>query len=905
MQQEQEFEPAPPLRPSPRDRVLFIILLALPSLFYLRPLLHDAIPNFMDTVMYFFPLRVHAAHLLGRGDWPLWNRSIMAGMPLFENPQSALAYPLNWPFFVWPGAFWFTFPMTLQLGLFGALTAWALRRMGVSRWPAAWAGAMALAGSYGWSRFQFGNYLNVLPWWPLWIGAASAFVYTRRLRWILFGSLAVAFSLLGGAHQLAFYGLTALALVTAVQLMTHSRSRVRWLFYSFMTFTLGLAIGAPGWLPQLRFLAETSRPGGLAPDQVLAGTIGSWGELVHALVGDWPLVHWRPGAAWSDAESSAAIGLLALVLAGVFPRRKPLRRIWIGCWVAALVSILLSLRVVMEPLLKALPVAGIFHDPRRWLGVTHWLILLNAAIGASSLWSRKTAFGEGPALESEEAKATPSVSPRRLLRLLPGILLFLAAAIPMWLALLSPPGTDQPGPTAAALVTALAATLLTVAALALGALTGRPWSRRLSVPLLLLGLFLTAHTTWVTTDLKTTSAQKLMHPKREPLIFQGGLHPGQRFFTLDWSRSASYDYARPDLTDWALPNLAMLWDIEDLGGYEPAQSVRYRLFMKDIHANEPWRQPYAQHFGLVQAPLAKDALDAANIRAALFPRWGLPMFFTQHDLGQPPQALFPRIFSQNFPVRLLFANGVTSSGAELAVKEDGNLWRYPLKNVHPISAEDDLVAPPRINEIKRPQPAGAGRLLAAEGEIPPLWGKPTLWFASLPTHARLVDVFVWGPELRALWQPVKIEHLATLMRYQGEPSWLGWRGAQGTILDYTIRSGRLDLKVDVIVPTPHGVAQAPYLIIHDAWWPGWQARLDNRPAPIIPYGLWRALAISPGRHTVTMVYNPPWIRTSLIVMGVALAILLILCVLLPLMISLTLRDRRPQPDEDSIIHWGY
>lgn len=164
----------------------------------LLPLLRGAIPNFMDPLMYFFPLRVHAARLIHAGELPLWNRCLMGGMPLFENPQAALAYPLNWPFLAWPNGFWFLFPLLMQLGLYAALTAWALRRIGAGH--AAWfGGALALAGSYGWSRLQYGNYMNILPWWPLWLGAAHAYAADGRRRWLAWGTVALSLGILGGA----------------------------------------------------------------------------------------------------------------------------------------------------------------------------------------------------------------------------------------------------------------------------------------------------------------------------------------------------------------------------------------------------------------------------------------------------------------------------------------------------------------------------------------------------------------------------------------------------------------------------------------------------------------------------------------------------------------------------------
>src|SRR5437899_3325135 len=87
----------------PRGEIApYLLLLLAPTLLMIGPLGRGEIPNFMDPLMYFYPLRVAAARILAQGEWPLWNRGIMAGVPLFENPQAALSYPLVWPFLKWP-----------------------------------------------------------------------------------------------------------------------------------------------------------------------------------------------------------------------------------------------------------------------------------------------------------------------------------------------------------------------------------------------------------------------------------------------------------------------------------------------------------------------------------------------------------------------------------------------------------------------------------------------------------------------------------------------------------------------------------------------------------------------------------------------------------------------------------
>lgn len=62
--------------------------------------------------------------------------------------------------------------------------------------------------------------------------------------------------------------------------------------------------------------------------------------------------------------------------------------------------------------------------------------------------------------------------------------------------------------------------------------------------------------------------------------------------------------------------------------------------------------------------------------------------------------------------------------------------------------------------------------------------------------------------------------------------------------------------------------QASILSIALVDYPGWVAQIDNTPAPLMrAYGVASAIALSPGAHTVTLVYDPPSVK-----IGVVLAI---------------------------------
>jgi len=58
------------------------------------------------------------------------------------------------------------------------------------------------------------------------------------------------------------------------------------------------------------------------------------------------------------------------------------------------------------------------------------------------------------------------------------------------------------------------------------------------------------------------------------------------------------------------------------------------------------------------------------------------------------------------------------------------------------------------------------------------------------------------------------------------------------------------------------------LVVRDTWFPGWDARVDGRPEPILRANhAFRALALGPGAHAVELAYRPLSLR-----LGIALSL---------------------------------
>ena len=96
-------------------------------------------------------------------------------------------------------------------------------------------------------------------------------------------------------------------------------------------------------------------------------------------------------------------------------------------------------------------------------------------------------------------------------------------------------------------------------------------------------------------------------------------------------------------------------------------------------------------------------------------------------------------------------------------------------------------------------------------------------------------------------------------------------------------SGRVDIRAysDTRVRLSVSAPQAAYLILSDAWHPGWRATVNGEPAPIQRANLiFRALPLPAGDSSVVFSFDPPLWRAALYI-GCALWLITLLAALTP------------------------
>jgi hypothetical protein len=93
--------------------------------------------------------------------------------------------------------------------------------------------------------------------------------------------------------------------------------------------------------------------------------------------------------------------------------------------------------------------------------------------------------------------------------------------------------------------------------------------------------------------------------------------------------------------------------------------------------------------------------------------------------------------------------------------------------------------------------------------------------------------------------------------------------ANGSCRIVDLRPDRVEIDAQVDAPA--------YVVLVDAYDPGWQATIDGRPAPVLRANVaFRAVQVPAGTHRIRFVYRPWSVRVGLAISGLATALLLVL-----------------------------
>ncbi|MSP12213.1 MAG: hypothetical protein EXR62_04555 [Chloroflexi bacterium] len=323
----------------------------------------------LDVFTYFTPYRAYASEALRAGRFPLWNPDIFMGAPFFANIQSAVLYPLHWPFLWLSPPYQVTWSIALHLFLAGAFTYWFARgSLTLSPAAALVAAILFAAGGYTGAQAEHLNQLNALIWFPLLLHLATQALTHRRRGAALGLVLVIAVQFLAGHTQTSFINLTGLLLWTLAALVPWRRpfpglrpaALILPLAGSLGLIAWGGALAAGQLLPTVELSRLSIRAGGLPFNQALSFSLDPR-LLLRALL---------PFSGSLFSEYIAYLGILGVALALLGGLHAARWRFGLPLVVLCLVGLALALGAY-DPLYWALyylvPGFSLFRVPARWL----------------------------------------------------------------------------------------------------------------------------------------------------------------------------------------------------------------------------------------------------------------------------------------------------------------------------------------------------------------------------------------------------------------------------------------------------------------------------------------------------------------------------------------------------------
>jgi hypothetical protein len=382
------------------DRAALAALAVLTLAFFWKIALTNRMLVGLDLFSYFYPYRDYVSEALRSGRLPLWNPYLFMGAPLLANSQAAVLYPLNWPLLWLSPAKQVAWSIVFHVWLAGGgLYLFARQAVRLGRWASLTAALIFALGGFLGAQVEHVNQLNASAWlpWLLLCVEGAADPGRRGLRsWlaILAGGLVVALMLLAGHTQAAYIGLFGAAVYALVRGLGRPFrwNRLQRLGVLALMGLVGVALAAAQLLPTLELSRLSVRGSGLPYQEAVSFSLKP-GLIFKAFL---PPLVWEP----PFSEYVAYIGLIGLALAAV------------GAWAAlrrsqaagspergvssyrVVALILAALGVFLafglyNPayylLYKLVPGIGLFRVPARWLFLYTFGAAILAGVGLETL----------------------------------------------------------------------------------------------------------------------------------------------------------------------------------------------------------------------------------------------------------------------------------------------------------------------------------------------------------------------------------------------------------------------------------------------------------------------------------------------------------------------------------------
>ncbi|MFN2432558.1 MAG: YfhO family protein [Gemmatimonadota bacterium] len=315
----------------------------------------------------------------------LWTDLLFAGFPVFADVQAQTWYPLARALAGVPGA-WDPYVVSAYV-LASCFTYGYARAIGTSRFAAAVAGLIFGMSGFLIAHLRHVTFLHTAAWLPLVLWSLERLRGGGPPGWIAAGAGAVALSALGGSPQLFVYGMGLASAYAVLAAWRSAGDRRRYVLAASAVLGLGVGLAAVQLVPSAELASLSPRSGmSLGDFTSYALSPRELPLLVfpYLLGGAFGRTYAGP---WNLAELTGYVGLLPLLLAAVGAAggcSRALGRFW---GAVAVVAVLLALgpSTPLAWLVHQVPVYNLFKVPARHFLELSFAVAVLAALGADAI----------------------------------------------------------------------------------------------------------------------------------------------------------------------------------------------------------------------------------------------------------------------------------------------------------------------------------------------------------------------------------------------------------------------------------------------------------------------------------------------------------------------------------------
>ena len=344
-----------------------------------------------DIVLQIYPRRLLTNAIISKGEFPLWNPSILTGTPLLADGQLALFYPPSVLFLLVPLPYAFGIYAWLNLFLAGVGTLLFAKRLAIGIFPSFISSVSYMLSGFliTWLQFpEFSAVMAILPW-CFWI--IDIALQKQKVHYWVCAAMILAIPLVTQI-QIGFYIYIALSfyIVHALYKQPSWHIRRATIIKTLLTYSIAFSLSAIQLLPQISLSSQGQR----SDMGFVTGTSTSYFvnllSLIFPLIGGTPYSEqawWHPHILQRPVSYTGIITLL-LASIGLFRSSHRIVRFFallaIGCFCMAISTPLAEVVAFLFPPYRQ------FSDQTRWFALWNFAIAMLAGLGVHSLIEGQT-----------------------------------------------------------------------------------------------------------------------------------------------------------------------------------------------------------------------------------------------------------------------------------------------------------------------------------------------------------------------------------------------------------------------------------------------------------------------------------------------------------------------------------